>query len=561
MHYAPRIAVAGIILVLPLRMLCGEAVPLQNPSSQDAVIRSPTASAHPRINGPRVFGARPSHPFIYHLPATGQRPLTFTASGMPPGLSLDASTGNITGVANASGTSAVTFTATNSEGCDTAEITFLIGDTICLTPQMGWNSWNHFRDRVSDQTVRAAADAMVSSGLIDHGWTYVNIDDCWEGERDSEGNIHGNKKFPDLKALGEYVHAKGLKFGIYSSPGPRTCGGYAASYQHEDQDARSYAGWGIDYVKYDLCSYSEQVMKARLRKRFGDLFQPSVKAIYESLCAEEDDLKRHRKRAPEQEARLKEVGSRLREMVSQLDQSKTRAYDLEEQQAPYRLFSQSLSKARRDIVYSFCQYGNANVWEWGASLGGNSWRTTGDIEANWNSMSRIGFNQDRLARFAGPGHWNDPDMLEIGNRGLNPDECYTHMTLWCMLSAPLLIGCDMSSMDPFTISLFSNDEVISVDQDSLGRQGERSKVDGKSEVWTKPLSDGSLAVALFNRGEESATVRASWNELGRAPGNDGKPPEARDLWRQKALPSRPDGVAMLVAPHSAELLKVGSSGH
>ncbi len=203
---------------------------------------------------------------------------------------------------------------------------------------------------------------------------------------------------------------------------------------------------------------------------------------------------------------MQEINTQKGQLTAPLDPEKLKAMLMEEQQTPYRVFGQSLAKVPRDIVYSFCQYGIQDVWNWGASLGGNSWRTTGDIQANWRSMSGIGFRQDRLAPFAGPGHWNDPDMLEIGNKGLNPDECYTHMTLWCMLSSPLLIGCDMSQMDPLTVSLFSNDEVLAVNQDALGKQGRRLKAEGTSEVWIKPLADGTAAVALFNRGEQAAEM-------------------------------------------------------
>ena len=228
------------------------------------LIRTPPAPATPRINGPRVYGARPGHPFFYHLPVTGEHPVTFAAEGLPSGLTLHPQTGNVAGTTAERGAYAVKFVATNARGTDKATVSVVIGDTICLTPPMGYNSWNHFAREVSTDNMRAAADAMVSSGLIDHGWTYVNIDDCWQGERDAQGNIQGNEKFPDLKGLGDYIHAKGLKFGVYSSPGPKTCARFLGSYQHEDQDALSYAKWGVDYVKYDLCSYSN-VIHERLR--------------------------------------------------------------------------------------------------------------------------------------------------------------------------------------------------------------------------------------------------------------------------------------------------------
>ena len=527
----PKI-LASLLGCFPLAVLAQDSTP--TPAA--TVIRTPPAPATPRINGPRVYGARPGHPFFYHLPVTGEKPLTLSARGMPAGLTLDPTTGNITGMTSERGTHPVEFTATNARGSDHATIDFVIGENICLTPPLGWNSWNHFAGKVSEENVRAAADAMVSSGLIDHGWTYVNIDDCWQGERDAEGNIRGNAKFPDLKALGDYIHGKGLKYGIYSSPGTRTCAGFAGSYQHEDHDARTYAGWGIDYVKYDACSY-RGIMRDRIRQRTAALLASDQQSAYEALNKELDELQRNGRRTPEQDTRLKQVNQQREQLAASLDPAKLKAIALEEYQVPYRVFGESLAKVPRDIVYSLCQYGDEDVWNWGGALGGNSWRTTGDIQANWKSMTDIGFRQDRLAKYAGPGHWNDPDMLEIGNLGLTPEECYTHMTLWCMLSAPLLIGCDMSKMDPLTVSMFSNDEVLAVNQDALGQQGHRLKVEGTSEVWFKQLVDSGLAVALFNRGERPTEIIVTLDELNSAVGLAQQSAtimrQTRDLWLQK----------------------------
>ncbi len=535
-----------------------------DPAPVPEVVRTPHAPATPRINGARVYGARPDHPFFYHLPVTGERPVTVAATGLPAGLTLDPQTGNITGTTTERGAHPVEFTATNARGVDKATISVVIGDAICLTPPLGWNSWNHFAGKVSSENVRAAADAMVSSGLIDHGWTYVNVDDCWQAGRDAEGNIQGNDKFPDLRTLGDYIHGKGLKFGIYSSPGPKTCAGFTASYQHEDQDARTYASWGVDYVKYDLCSYGA-ILQDRVRQQIVPLLPPDEQAAYASLNQEKADLQHVSKRAPEQEARLKEVNAELGKLIAPLDGAKLKAIDLAENEAPYRVFDASLRKVPRDIVYSFCQYGKADSWEWAASLGGNCWRTTGDIQANWRSMSRIGFNQDRLAKYAGPGHWNDPDMLEIGNQGLSPDENYTHMTLWCMLSAPLLIGCDMSQMDPLTVSMFSNDEVLAVDQDALGKQGHRLKAEGTSEIWVKELANGGLAVALFNRGEQPVEISVPFGEMTMLESSTlqamDHPPRVLDLWRQQAMPGFTTGIKMTVAAHGAELLRLDVPVH
>lgn len=546
---------AALLGLLPVAAFAADPTP----TAASPEIRTPAAPPTPRINGPRVYGARPGHPFFYHLPVTGERPMKFEATGLPAGLTLDPATGNVIGTATERGTHPVGFTATNARGSDKATINVVIGDTICLTPPMGWNSWNHFAQNVSERDVRDSADAMVASGLIDHGWTYVNIDDCWQGERDADGTIHGNAKFPDLKALGDYVHAKGLKYGIYSSPGPKTCAGFNASYGHEDQDARTYADWGVDYVKYDMCSYGN-IIRDHLRERTAALLPEDKRPSYAELNKRRDELQSNRHRNPGQDAMLKDTGNEIRTLLAPLDANLLKGLELEEQQTPYRVFGQSLTKVPRDIVYSFCQYGQGNVWEWGLSLGGNCWRTTGDISANWKSMSGIGFSQDRLAKFAAPGHWNDPDMLEIGNAGLTPDECYTHMTLWCMLSAPLLIGCDMSKMDPFTVSLFSNDEVIAVNQDPLGKQGYRLKTEGTTEIWVKPLTGGDVAVALFNRGDSPADVTMNTLEA-RAVGGDftefaTSRVRVRDLWRQKNFNQVKRSLTLPVAAHGVELLRI-----
>jgi alpha-galactosidase len=359
------------------------------------------------------------------------------------------------------------------------------GADLASTPPMGWNSWNKFAEKIDDKTVREIADAMVSSGMKDAGYVYVNIDDTWEGERDAEGNIQTNSKFPDMKALADYVHGKGLKIGIYSSPGPKTCAKYEGSYQHEQQDAKTWARWGIDYLKYDWCS-AEKV------------YQPS------------------------------------------------------EMQAVYKKMSDALRATGRPIIFSLCQYGLQNVWEWGASVGGNLWRTTGDIEDTWKSMSTLGFDkQVGHEKYAAPGHWNDPDMLEIGNGGMNVAEYRTHMSLWAMLAAPLLAGNDLRSMSDETRKILTNKEVIAVDQDKLGRQGHRISREGGAEMWIKPLENGDLALALFNRGETIATVRAIWELIGL----QGKH-KVRDLWAQADLGSFRDFYSADVAAHGVVMLRI-----
>ena len=546
------LAAAGFAADAPPPAAPPAAAPTAAPQPDlQALIRTPKAPATPRINGARIFGARPGHPFFFHIPATGDRPMTFTATGLPDGLTIDGGTGIITGSTADAGSHKVGITATNASGSDTKTLDIEIGPTICLTPPMGWNSWNHFAGRVSDEIIRATADTMVATGLIDHGWTYVNIDDTWEGSRDANGEIQSNNKFPDMKALADYVHSKGLKFGVYSSPGPKTCAGFEATFQHEDQDAATYAKWGVDYVKYDWCSYGNIARDITLQQ-YADLVPDSAEQL-KSLTEEERKLQSNRRRTPDEDARLKEVRTELGAIYRKMDPDKRKQIDLDVLQKPYKQFGESLAKVNRDIIFSYCQYGMGSSWEWAGALGGNCWRTTGDISANWRSMSGIGFGQNGHEKYAGPGHWNDPDMLEIGNRGLSPDECYTHMTLWCMLDAPLLIGCDMTKMDDLTASIFANDEVIGVSQDSLGKQGYRMKKDGTSEVWIKPLADGTLAVALFNRGLDTATVAATWDDL-KLTG----PQAVRDLWRQKDMGPQATGLSVPVASHSAELFRVGT---
>jgi len=356
---------------------------------------------------------------------------------------------------------------------------------LARTPPMGWNSWNHFATKIDDATVRAQADAMVSSGMRDAGYTYINIDDGWEKGRDAQGNIVPNEKFPDMKALADYVHSRGLKLGIYSSPGPKTCAGYEGTYQHEVQDARSYAQWGIDYLKYDWCS-AEKV--------------PELAA---------------------------------------------------DMQGTYRKMADALRQSGRPIVLSLCQYGHQNVWRWGAMVGGNLWRTTGDIEDNYRSMAYIGFGQNGLENFAGPGHWNDPDMLEVGNGGMTTDEYRTHMSLWAILAAPLLAGNDLSNMDAATRELLTNREVIAVDQDPLGRQGHRVWQEGPLEIWLKPLQDGSSAVGLFNRGYTESEIKLPFSLMG-----IGGKANVRDLWQHKDLGELPGELNAHVPRHGVVMLRL-----
>jgi alpha-galactosidase len=369
---------------------------------------------------------------------------------------------------------------------------FAQSSTLAATPPMGWNSWNLFAGKVNDAAVRGAADAMVSSGMKDAGYIYVNIDDTWQGERDAQGNIHANSKFPDMKALADYVHSKGLKIGIYSGPGAQTCAKYAGSLGHEAQDAKTYADWGFDYLKYDLCSFRQNMDQA----------------------APNDPAKRTQM--------MKDA---------------------------YEKMHKALLATGRPIVYSFCQYGWDAVWEWGPSLGANLWRTTGDINPTWDRMTLIGFSQAGLAKYAGPGHWNDPDMLEVGNGKLTLDENRTHMSLWALLAAPLLAGNDLSKMKSETKQILTNRDVIAIDQDPLGKQGDRVSAVGPVEIWAKPLKGGAKAIGLFNRDDTALPITLKLTDVGLTAGA-----KARDVWQAKDLGQLQGTYTVTVPRHGVALL-------
>ncbi len=356
---------------------------------------------------------------------------------------------------------------------------------LARTPPMGWNSWNKFAGKVDDASVRGMADAMVSSGMSKVGYQYINIDDTWEGPRDAQGNITTNRKFPNMKALADYVHAKGLRIGIYSSPGPKTCAGYEGTYGHEDQDAKQWAAWGFDYIKYDWCSADE-------------------------------------------------------------------IYTDQEMQPVYQKMGDALRKTGRPIVFSLCQYGRNEVWKWGAKVGGNLWRTTGDISDRWNSMERIGFRQFDIAPFIKAGHWNDPDMLEIGNGGMTTDEYKTHMSLWSMLAAPLLAGNDLRSMTDDIKSILMNTDVIAVDQDKEAHPVRKVAETETTVVLARPLAGKATAIGLFNRGDQPAEITANLDSAGVT----GKKLVARDLWLHQPVQLSGDHYTATVPRHGVVMLKV-----
>jgi len=497
-------------------------------------ILTPTAPATPRVNGAGIFGVRPGAPFLYTIPATGQRPMTFAVDGLPAGLTLDPATGRITGALASTGEHTVTLRAKNVLGEATRPFRIIVGDRIALTPPMGWSSWNCWGDAVSQANVLSSARAMAAKGLRDHGWSYINIDDGWQAPRGGEFNaIQPNKKFSNMKSLADEIHSLGLKFGIYSSPWRGTYAGYVGGSsdnadgtypwvvsgdvneffhlnkdskapdakptwvnwgfgQHSfaASDARQWAQWGVDYLKYDW-------------------FPNDVPHVTEMSAA------------------LRATG--------------------------------------RDIVYSLSNtglYDNASDYQRLAQV----WRTTGDINDSWESVSRNGFSQDRWAGYTGPGHWSDPDMLVVGMVGwgpdlhpthLTPDEQYSHLSLWCLLSSPLLLGCDLAQLDDFTLSLLTNDEVLAIDQDPLGKQATQFSNHDGQVVYAKTLADGSMAVGLFNRGETETTIEVKWGPWGNLPTpHVGTSYRVRDLWRQQDVGVFKDKFETKVAPHGVVLIRL-----
>ncbi len=483
--------------------------PVPRPAGGEQLgILTPPAPAEPRINGARIFGVRPGHPIVWRLPVTGERPLALAAEGLPPGATFDAEKGLLGGAVAECGTYRIAFTARNAKGADTRTLKLVVGEKIALTPPMGWNSWNCFAGAVTGRNIRDSIDAFDKSGLAEHGWSYVNIDDFWQNkpsakndptlqgpERNPDGTIAVNKRFPSMKELADYAHSKGLKIGLYSSPGPYTCGGCVGSWGHEWQDTKTYADWGYDYLKYDWCSYGG----VAVGKDHGRLM------------------------------------------------------------LPYRLMGEALKAQDRDIVFSLCQYGMGTVSAWGESVGGNCWRTTGDIVDTWGSMWQILHLQEDSWPYARPGAWNDPDMLVVGRLGwgkprptrLTPNEQYTHISLWSVLCSPLLIGCDLTKLDDFTLSLLTNDEVIETSQDELGAQAACVAKGPRAEIWAKPMSDGSLVFALFNTFVEPTRITLDFDALG----VEGRW-RVRDLWRQKDLGFFSRAYTSDVPAHATELVRL-----
>jgi alpha-galactosidase len=483
---------------------------------QASDMRTPKPPETPHLNGPKLYGVRPGHPFLYRIPATGNRPMRYAARNLPHSLKLHRRSGIISGNAPAKpGEYAVTLEAANALGKDTRSLKIVVGDRIGLTPQMGWNDWYTYYDHITGRDVREAATAMVASGMADFGYAFVDIDDCWARKpasddsalngpvRDPLGNILPNDRFPDMHALTRYIHSLGLKAGIYTSPGPLTCARFEGSYQHEDADAHQFAEWGFDLLKYDWCSYG----KVAGGKTLEDLERPYIK-----------------------------MGGILRGL-------------------------------NRDVVFNMCQYGNGDVWKWGRQVGGNSWRTTGDVGVmrgdGLPGFYQAGFANAALSAYSGPGGWNDADYILIGTVGdarniaapphltsLTHEEQYSYMSMWSLMAAPLIFSGNMTKLDEFTLNVLCNSEVIDIDQDSLGKQGVIVRKTENEFILEKPLDDGSLAVGLFNLTTAPRSMSADWKELGLT-----EKQTARDVWRQRDIGSFADSFSATVLAHSVILVR------
>lgn len=484
---------------------------------EERVVLMPKPGPQPRINGPTIYGARPGHPFLYRIPCTGERPMRFAARHLPDGLSLNPETGIVSGTTPAKGDNVITFLAENAKGRSERAFKLVAGDTLSLTPQMGYNHWYAHYNRITQKMMEEAADLLISSGMADAGYEYVNVDDCWMNAektgkyqtdpkrvgplRDENGRVVPNVYFPDMKALADYIHARGLKAGLYTSPGPRTCAGFGGAYQHEAQDAKLFADWGYDFLKYDWCSYGSVAGK-----------NPG----------------------------------------------------LDGQKKPYQLMGDLLKQQNRDIVFNLCQYGMGEVWKWGKEVGGHSWRTAGDLGFELHRIIDIALKNAEIGAFTGPGGWNDPDYLQIGwigsQRGgtfelphpseLTPVEQYSFMSLWCLLPAPLFYSGDLTRLDDFTLGILCNPEVIAVNQDALGKAARAVKLDDDAFLLIKDLEDGARAVGLCNRGDMEMEITAKWSDLG-VTGRQA----VRDLWRHADLGEYQDSFTTLVPRHGVAMLK------
>lgn len=500
----------GLLALVPETARCekeGNGAKAVNPE-----LLTPAPKPQPRINGPLVYGCRPGHPFLYRIPCQGERPIRFSVKGLPKELTLNQETGIISGVTPPKGEYKLTIEARNSKGKAKRNFSILSGDKLALTPPMGWNHWYAHYDRITDQMMREAAEVMISSGMADAGYQYVNIDDCWMNApknndpmrvgplRDEKGNILPNRHFPDMKSLTDFIHAKGLKAGIYTSPGTLTCGGFAGTYQHEEQDARQFAAWGFDFLKYDWCSYGKIAGKDKSLEAF---------------------------------------------------------------QKPYRQMGTILKSLDRDMVFNLCQYGMGEVWKWGGEVEGHCWRTAGDLGFELDRIFDVALKNSEHRQFSKPGEWNDPDYIQIGWIGsarkmgkpelnpMPPAMQYAYMSLWSLMAAPLIYSGDLSKLDELTLNVLCNPEVIEVNQDILGEGGLVIKQGNDHFLMVKKLADGSKAVGLFNRGKAAAEVTVNWSDI-QVTGKQA----VRDLWRQKELGAFKEKFCAQVPAQGVVLVKI-----
>ena len=498
-------------------------IPQNIPNSDEKYILTPQSDKTPKINSAKIFGARPNNPFLYTIAATGQRPMSFSVKNLPQGLIVNAKTGIITGKVAQKGTYSTVLTAKNELGEATKTLKIIIGDTIALTPPIGWNGWNSWARNIDQEKVIASADAMVKMRLSQHGWTYINIDDAWQGQRGGQFNaIQPNDKFPKFKKMVDYVHGLGLKVGIYSTPMIMTYAGYVGGssdfengkitdsiknnkrafryvgkYQFEQNDAKQMATWGIDYLKYDW-----------------RIEVPSAEKM-----------------------------------------------------------SVALKNSGRDIVYSISNSAPfANVKDWVRLT--NTYRTGPDIRDSWLSLYVSAFTLDKWSPYGGHGHWLDPDMMILGNvttgtslhpTRLTPDEQYSHVSIFSLLSAPLLIGCPIEQLDAFTLNLLTNDEVIEINQDPLGKSARLILEENGVQIWQKPLEGGSYAIGLFNVGDYGKTPESyfrwgdekaksfafDFNKIGLK----GKY-KLRDVWQQKDIGEFNDSFKTEIRHHGVILLRM-----
>jgi alpha-galactosidase len=480
--------------------------PIVNSADVDSMeIYTPTPKPSPRLNGPLVFGCRPKNPFLYRIPCQGERPINFEIAALPAGLSLDSQSGIISGSINEKGEFDILITAHNPKGSDSRSMKIISGDKLALTPPMGWNHWYAHYDRITDSMIREAANIMISSGMADVGYSYVNIDDCWMNApknsdpmrvgplRDGQGNILPNRHFPDMKGLTDYIHSIGLKAGLYTSPGPLTCGGFAGSYQHEEQDARHFAEWGFDFLKYDWCSYDHVAN--------GGSSDDKTIPLWDKKTTKLDKLK-----------------------------------------YPYKTMGDFLKNQNRDIVFNLCQYGMGDVWQWGGEVGGHCWRTSGDLGFELDRIFEVALKNSEHRLYSKPGEWNDPDYIQIGYIGnagkmgipeltsMPPAMQYAYMSMWCLMASPLIYSGDMTRLDEFTLNVLCNPEVIGVNQDPLGEAAEVFSPGDMVFMMKKNMADGSIALGIFNKGKNAARINVDLAKHFHL-----KTAKIRDLWKQKDL--------------------------